>query len=274
MNTSHSDRDALKVLVADDEEDVLEVFRMALEPKGHQVTAVSTGTEAVERASAERFDVAFLDVAMAPMDGLSTLSRLKSVSPHIKVIMMTAFYSDELSQRVRGDIVGAAMQMGARGCLRKPFELDTIVRTAEYFGHQAAAVQPQPARPQPARPQRRVVVVSHEDQALEALCACLQSQDWELVSARDPQEALASMREAPADLIICDHTTPTISGAELLEVVQRQFPACVRVLLTEAPDEEARSPAARSAHFLVGKPWQEEHVHALVRDALLAKQKR
>ncbi|MFQ6131694.1 MAG: response regulator [Armatimonadota bacterium] len=271
MSTMPSAEHRLNVLVADDEEDVLEVFRMALEPRGHRVTTVGTGLEAVERAGAEHFDVAFLDVAMAPMDGLSTLARLKEASPQTKVIMITAFYSDELSQRARGDIVGAAMHMGAKGCLRKPFELDAIVRAAEYFGGQGAPPQRQPSpKSAPARP--RVVIVSHETEDLEALCQCLQSEQWEVVSARDAEEALTHMRDRTPDVVICEQTVPTISGTELLELVQREFPDCLRVLATEAPDEQARSAAAKSAQILVGKPWQEEHLRRLVREALLEKQ--
>lgn len=271
MSASQRDKSTLNVLVADDEEDVLEVFRMALEPKGHRVTAVTNGPAAVECASAEHFDVAFLDVAMAPVDGLSTLSRLKTASPQTKVIMITAFYSDELSQQVRGDIVGAAMRMGAKGCLRKPFELDAIVRTAEYFGRQGVAASSQASsRPAPARP--RVIVAGDEDAALDSLARSLQSDQWELVRARDPEEALTSMRHQPASLIVCDEAMASLGGGELLALVARQFPNCVRVLLTEAPDEHARSDHATSAHFLVAKPWQEDQLGELVREALLKRE--
>jgi CheY-like chemotaxis protein len=107
-------------------------------PCGHNVTFVGSGPDAIEAARQQQFDVAFIDVAMSPMDGLSTLSRLKAVSPDTQCIMITAFYSGELSRRVRSNIVSDAMQLGARGCLRKPFELDTIARAAEYFGRQSA----------------------------------------------------------------------------------------------------------------------------------------
>lgn len=131
----------LRVLVVDDESDVLEVFRLALAPHGHEVALADNGPEAVERASRESFDVAFIDIAMSPMDGLSTLSRLKAVSPDTRFIMITAFYGGELSRRVRHDLLADAMKLGARGCLRKPFDLDTILRAAEYFGW-VSPVQP------------------------------------------------------------------------------------------------------------------------------------
>ncbi|MFQ6096530.1 MAG: response regulator [Armatimonadota bacterium] len=137
----------LKVLVVDDEDDVLEVFRLALSPHGHEVTVADNGPAAIEAAGKTSFDVAFIDIAMSPMDGLSTLSRLKAVSPETRFIMITAFYGGELSHRVRHDILSDALKLGARGCLRKPFDLDAIVRTAEYFGFRPA---PKADRPSPA----------------------------------------------------------------------------------------------------------------------------
>jgi two-component system response regulator YesN len=149
MHPSTDSERPLKILVVDDEDGILEVFRLALVPPGHEVTFVGSGPDAIEAASQQQFDVGFIDIAMSPMDGLSTLSRLKAISPDTRFIMITAFYSGELSRRVRSNIVSDAMQLGARGCLRKPFELDTILQAAEYFGRQGAdrSVQktPEPA---------------------------------------------------------------------------------------------------------------------------------
>jgi len=150
MSASTGLEQPLKILVVDDEEGILEVFRLALEPHGHEVTFVNNGTDAVEAARNEHFDIGFIDVAMSPMDGLSTLSRLRTVSPDTRYIMITAFYSGELSRRVRSNIVSDAMRLGARGCLRKPFELDTILKAAEYFGKQPSHRQPSPAGEAPA----------------------------------------------------------------------------------------------------------------------------
>jgi len=138
MAASIEQKQALNVLVVDDEEDVLELFQSALSPRGHKVIVADNGADAVAAATSRHFDVGFIDVAMKPMDGLSTLSRLLAVSPHTEYVMVTAFYSGELPHDVRDSIVSDAMKLGARGCLRKPFRLQTIVQTAEYFGGESA----------------------------------------------------------------------------------------------------------------------------------------
>jgi len=134
MASATESKPTLKIVVVDDEEDIGDIFRFALAPHGHDVTFVNNGLEAVRIAGKHPFDVAFIDVTMSPMDGLSTLSRLRAISPATRYIMISAFYSDELSRRVRSRMVTDAMQLGARGCLRKPLDLDTILQAAEYFG--------------------------------------------------------------------------------------------------------------------------------------------
>jgi two-component system response regulator PilR (NtrC family) len=127
-------RKALHILVVDDEPDVREIFQLALRRKGHQVTLASTGESAVEQAGQSRFDLAFVDVAMPGMDGVETVRQLKSVSPETSVVMITGFLSGPLGAGEREDRVEDALSLGARGCLRKPFGIETIVKTVEYFG--------------------------------------------------------------------------------------------------------------------------------------------
>lgn len=123
----------LRILVVDDEDDVREVFRLALARKGYDVTSTDNGAEAIETAAEERFQLAFVDVAMPGMDGLETLRGLKEVSPDTNVVMITAFLDSALAPDARQDRVTDCLTSGARGCLRKPFGMDTILKTAEYF---------------------------------------------------------------------------------------------------------------------------------------------
>ncbi len=122
----------LKVLVVDDEQDVLETFRVALEGRGHKVATFDKGHDAVAAAREEDFDVAFVDVAMQPLDGAGTARLLREISPRLRIVMITAFYSPDLPVSMRQRLLAEASTAGTRACLRKPFDLTTIARTAEY----------------------------------------------------------------------------------------------------------------------------------------------
>ena len=78
-----------KILWADDEIDLLKPHIMFLENKGYQVTAVSSGLEAIDEISASDFDAVFLDENMPGISGLEVLSRIKAIKPATPVIMIT-----------------------------------------------------------------------------------------------------------------------------------------------------------------------------------------
>lgn len=122
-----------KVLVVDDEPDVRQVFELALSRNGFEVTAAESGPEALQAAADRGFDLAFVDIAMPGMDGVETLKQLREMSPQTQVVMITAFMDHGLDAGDRHDRVAQALAEGARGCLRKPFGVSTIVKTAKYF---------------------------------------------------------------------------------------------------------------------------------------------
>jgi two-component system, NtrC family, response regulator HydG len=126
-------RKGLNILVVDDEADVREIFRLALTRKGHDVALASSGEDAVEHANGSCYDLAFVDVRMAGMDGVETVKQLKALHPDMHIVVITAFIDGALAPQERQDRVAEAQAAGARGCLRKPFGIETIDRTVEYF---------------------------------------------------------------------------------------------------------------------------------------------
>ncbi len=135
MIVKDESRKTLNVLVVDDERDVREIFRLALSRKGHQVTLAESGEAALQRARETAIDLVFVDIAMPGIDGVETLRQLRALSPDLPVVMITAFIDGALTPDERQDRVTDAMDLGARGCLRKPFGVETILKTVEYFGH-------------------------------------------------------------------------------------------------------------------------------------------
>ncbi len=100
--------DGQKVLVVDDEPDVLLLCRVNLEFEGYNVVEASDGEMAMEVVRAERPDVVLLDVMMPKMDGWQVLAAIKA-DPELKdtpVVMLTAKVQDQ--DQIRGWSSGAA----------------------------------------------------------------------------------------------------------------------------------------------------------------------
>ena len=78
----------LKVLLVDDEPDILEVIRDRLEAYGFTVVTAGTGLEALKKLSVEKFDGVFLDVKMPEMGGMEALEEIRKRDKKIPVIIL------------------------------------------------------------------------------------------------------------------------------------------------------------------------------------------
>jgi DNA-binding response OmpR family regulator len=118
------------VLVVDDEDDIREVARAALEiTAGWRVLVADSGPAAVERAAAERPDAILLDVMMPGMDGPATLGKLREAEAtrNVPVVMLTA--KTQAADRIR------LAELGTAGVIDKPFDPVTLAgRIEELLG--------------------------------------------------------------------------------------------------------------------------------------------
>jgi len=111
-----------RVLIVDDEENIREMTRLALEAVGYEVGEAGSGLEAFAVIGAdESWDAVLLDQKMPGMVGTEVLRRLKVMLPTAPVIMMTAYASVDLAVE--------AMKLGATDFVRKPMTPE-ILRNA------------------------------------------------------------------------------------------------------------------------------------------------
>ena len=92
-----------KILWADDEIDLLKPHILFLQQKGYDVTTVSNGRDALEKAAHETFDLIILDENMPGLSGLDTLSQIKMDNPSIPVIMITKSEEENIMNQAIGN---------------------------------------------------------------------------------------------------------------------------------------------------------------------------
>ena len=105
-----------KVLVVDDEESIIWIFRKLIESLGHACLSAPTAEKGIEIARAEQPELIFMDVKLPGMDGLTALEEVRRVAPRSKYVVITAHGSLDTAVR--------AMKLGAVEHLSKPVELD------------------------------------------------------------------------------------------------------------------------------------------------------
>lgn len=103
-----------KILVIDDDPNILEVLRARLEAEDYAITTAITAKEALEKAKEGSFNLVITDIRLSSTDGLELMEDLLLLNPDLPVIILTAY----------GSIEGAvtAIKKGAYSYLTKPFD--------------------------------------------------------------------------------------------------------------------------------------------------------
>ena len=113
-----------QVLLIDDDRSVLEMVEEALKSHGMVVHPFNDGRRALgllEQASGQNFDLVVSDINMDGMDGFDVIYRVKSIRPHLPVVLMTAESSVDYAIR--------AMRMGAANFFMKPVPIRELVKS-------------------------------------------------------------------------------------------------------------------------------------------------
>jgi two-component system, NtrC family, response regulator AtoC len=114
MHPSSPDR----ILVVDDEPNMLTLFKKVLGKEGYEIRTASSGEEALNWIEKEQYDLVISDLKMPGLDGLELLKKIKTLSPETLYIVLTAYGTI--------DSAVSAMKEGAYDYLTKPINNDEI----------------------------------------------------------------------------------------------------------------------------------------------------
>ncbi|MBE7552527.1 MAG: response regulator [Anaerolineales bacterium] len=107
-----------KIIIVDDETDVLDLCKRILEVKGYQVTTARDGREVIEVAKKERFDLLLTDIRMPGMSGLEVAQKVKQFAPDVICVTMTGFSTMDMAIE--------ALKLGIDEFIMKPFSPDEL----------------------------------------------------------------------------------------------------------------------------------------------------
>jgi len=125
--------DLPRVLVIDDEEAMRESLAAWLRKEGYRVSVAPDGANGLAQMGEGSFELLLVDVKMPGIDGLTVLERALAAKPDLPVVMITAYGSIESAV--------AAMKMGARDYLLKPFDPEQMLLVIEKIVRQEELVR-------------------------------------------------------------------------------------------------------------------------------------
>jgi two-component system, OmpR family, response regulator len=139
MTTPSSDgrnRHDARLLVVEDEPNILELLAASLRYAGFEVITAAGGTEAVQAAGRHRPDLIVLDVMLPDMDGFDVVRRLRGGGTRIPVVFLTA--RDAMEDKVRG------LTLGGDDYVTKPFSLEEVIARIRAVLRRASSGGPPP----------------------------------------------------------------------------------------------------------------------------------
>ncbi len=110
-----------KILIVDDEQNILEVLKLVLSSEKHQIDTSLDGFTAIEKVKSEKFDLVLLDIKMPKMDGLEVLEKIMEIDNRIIVIMISGHGTFETAVE--------ATKRGAYNFIQKPPDLEELKLT-------------------------------------------------------------------------------------------------------------------------------------------------
>ena len=123
----------MKLLLADDEPDMIRALSAILTHEGYKVDAVCDGAEALEKAAAVSYDGLILDIMMPKLDGLAVLSALRDKDILTPVLLLTA--KSQTEDKISG------LDCGADDYLTKPFDIGEFLARVRALTRRSAAKQ-------------------------------------------------------------------------------------------------------------------------------------
>jgi len=112
----------MKLLLVDDEEKFVSRLAERLELRGFEADWSTTSEDALAKVSAEKYDIAVLDVKMPTMSGIDLKNRIEKMAPGIKFIFVTGHGSEQDYDTVCREAVC---------CIIKPFKIEALVEKIE-----------------------------------------------------------------------------------------------------------------------------------------------
>ncbi|MGA8476912.1 MAG: response regulator [Chthoniobacterales bacterium] len=110
-----------KILLADDDDEVLAALSSVLTSEGYEVIVAKNGREAIEHFQEQHIDVALLDLNMPVKGGWEAFERLTTIHPLLQVIVITA----------RPDQYPLALAAGVAALMEKPLDLRLLLQTID-----------------------------------------------------------------------------------------------------------------------------------------------
>lgn len=198
--------DRLNILVVDDDHSMAKTLTDILRVKGYAAEAAHSGTEALEKVAEVSFDCVLSDIKMPGINGVELYRAIKARRPHLPVVFMTAYSSDNL--------VREGLEDGAIAVLTKPLDIGLLLSFCSFL-----------------RKERSVVIVDDDPGFARTLGDILRLRGFAVTQITDPHGVMEGLGESEG-IVLLDMKLNGFSGLEILQRIRERHPQLPVILVT------------------------------------------
>ena len=229
-----------KIMVVDDEPELLLTITEILEDSGYEVFGADDGYKAVELASQEAFALVLMDIRLPGIHGVEAYRRIKSLCPGTPVIMMTGYAVQA--------VVAQAFEEGAYTVLYKPLDINVLLKSIK-------DVLDAPC----------ILVVDDEPDTRKSVKLIFEDLGYRVAMAGNGNEAVAQAESKHYDVILMDIGLPGIDGFEACRQIVESDPSAKIIIVTAHEVSHcARQALMAGAFSLLSKPVEPQNMVDLV----------
>ena len=249
-----------KILVVDDDKDLLQGMNVWLRSQGYKVVFAVDATSAITMAQSQKPDLIILDLSLPAGGGYHVMKSLRSPTSqtYIPIIVITA--GDESVNRER------ALTSGAEAFFQKPFDHDQLLVAIK------RALDKEPQEEAPADSTRKTILIIDDDRDLvRALQVRLRSEGYTVHPVFDGISSIGTALRIKPDLIIIDISLPGGDGYQTMARLKALMPlAHIPIIVITAGNASVHRERAfkAGAEAFFQKPIENETFLASIKKAL------
>lgn len=205
----------MRILLVEDEENLMEAIRLNLELEGYDVHCSETGTDALEKLRNNRYDLVVMDVMLPGMDGFTVCETIRKEGNRVPVLFLTAKSAG--TDRVKG------LKIGGDDYLTKPFNLEELLLRVERLLERTAVIPEETDVKSYSFGGNQVDFVSYEAQTRNMGRRKLTHKECMLLRLLIQREGEVVSREEILDNVWGDDATPSLRTIDNFVVAFRKY---------------------------------------------------
>ncbi len=224
-----------KILVVDDDRDIVSLLRYQLQMRGYQVIVAANGEQAIRRAIEDQPNLITLDILLPDRNGFEVLRELKEreETAHIPVIVLSVVQDESSGYR-----------LGAADYITKPLNEARLIESVSHV----------------LGTKGKILIAEDDISTAEMLMTLLERHEFQVLHARDGYEALTFARRERPGLILMDLRMPGMDGYEALarlkkDPTTRRIPILAMSAHTVDAIQERIKLQEMGAYDLFAKPF-------------------